>query len=62
VSRSNFATRLQTTTREPSFIVPTNRRKILLAMTDMLCDAIEGVSPGECQMVSAASDGRKPSP
>ena len=43
-------------------VLPTNRRKILLAMTDMLCDAIEGVSPGECQMVSAASDGRKPSP
>jgi hypothetical protein len=43
-------------------VVPTNRRKILLAMTDILRDAIERASPGACQVVSTTPDGHEPSP
>src|SRR5262245_42000734 len=42
-------------------VVPTNRRKILLAMTDLLREAIERVSPGECEVIRAVSEKPEPS-
>jgi len=42
-------------------VLPTNRRKILLAMTGILRDAIEHVLPGECQVISDAPDERESS-